>query len=69
MFCPKCQDEFRPGFSHCGRCNVDLVDDLTVVKPQASVVAREPAMPIRFAEYCGYLSLEEARHARDELRR
>ena len=48
---------------------MDLVDDLTVVKPQASVVAREPAMPIRFAEYCGYLSLEEARHARDQLRR
>ncbi len=67
MFCPKCQDEFRPGFTRCGRCNVDLVEDLTAVKQEA--VARKPAMPVRFAEYCGYLSLEEARQARDQLRR
>ena len=69
MFCPKCQDEFRPGFTRCGRCNVDLVDDLAAVKQEASAVAREPAMAVRFAEYCGYLSLEEARDARDQLRR
>ncbi len=67
MFCPKCQDEFRPGFARCGRCNVDLVEDLAAVKPEA--VAREPALPVRLAEYCGYLALEEARHARDQLRR
>ncbi len=67
MFCPKCKDEFRPGFARCGRCNVDLVEDLAAVKPEA--VAREPAMPVRLAEYCGYLALEEARHARDQLRR
>ena len=69
MFCPKCQDEFRLGFTRCARCNVDLVDDLAAVKQEASTVAREPAMAVRFAEYCGYLSLEEARQARDQLRR
>ena len=68
MFCPKCQDEFRPEFTHCGRCNVDLVDDLAAVEQEASV-EREPEMTVRFTEYCGYLSLEEAREARDQLRR
>jgi len=28
MFCPKCGDEFRPGFHHCPDCDVDLVDSL-----------------------------------------
>ena len=28
MFCPNCRDEFRPGFTHCAKCNVDLVDEL-----------------------------------------
>ena len=66
MFCPKCQDEFRSGFARCGRCNVDLVEELATLKREA--VAREPAMAVRFAEYCGYLSLEDARKARDKLR-
>ncbi len=67
MFCPKCQDEFRPGFARCGRCNVDLVEELAAVAQKA--VAREPALAVRFAEYCGYLSLDDARQARDQLRR
>ena len=67
MFCPKCEDEFRAGFTRCARCNVYLVEDLAAVKQEA--VVREPAMQVRLAEYCGYLSLEEARHARDQLRR
>jgi len=65
VFCPKCQDEFRTGFTRCARCNVDLVDDLAAVKQEE----REPETTVRFAEYCGYLSLEEARDARDQLRR
>ena len=67
MFCPKCQDEFRSGFTRCGRCNVDLVEDLAAVKQEA--VARQAPMLVRLAEYCGFLSLEEARSARDKLRR
>ena len=27
-FCPKCKYEYRPGFSHCPDCDVDLVDKL-----------------------------------------
>jgi len=28
MFCPECQAEYRPGFTHCASCDVDLVDTL-----------------------------------------
>jgi len=28
MFCPKCKAEYRPGFSHCSDCDVDLVKEL-----------------------------------------
>ena len=28
MFCPKCGDEFRPGFSTCPDCELPLVDRL-----------------------------------------
>jgi hypothetical protein len=30
MFCPECRAEYRPGFTHCGDCNVDLVQELPV---------------------------------------
>lgn len=26
MFCPDCRAEYRPGFTHCVDCDVDLVD-------------------------------------------
>ncbi len=28
MFCPQCHAEYRPGFTHCTDCDVDLVDTL-----------------------------------------
>lgn len=28
MFCPQCSAEYRPGFTHCTDCDVDLVDEL-----------------------------------------
>ena len=28
MFCPVCRYEFRPGFTHCNTCDVDLVETL-----------------------------------------
>jgi hypothetical protein len=28
MFCPRCQAEYRPGFTHCADCDVDLVYEL-----------------------------------------
>ena len=28
MFCPQCRTEYRPGFTHCTDCDVDLVAEL-----------------------------------------
>lgn len=28
MYCPKCRAEFRDGFSRCGSCDVELVNEL-----------------------------------------
>lgn len=28
MFCPKCKSEYRPGFTRCAECGVELVDRL-----------------------------------------
>ena len=32
MFCPKCKVEYRPGFSRCADCDVDLVESLPTAK-------------------------------------
>jgi hypothetical protein len=30
VFCPKCGDEYQPGFTRCSDCDTDLVDVLPV---------------------------------------
>lgn len=69
MFCPRCRDEFRPGFTRCASCNVDLVDSLDHA-PEPAAEARpagEPILPVVMAEYCGFLGLDDARDARNRL--
>lgn len=41
MFCPNCKVEYRPGFSHCVDCDVDLVYEL----PKTAVELRGEAEP------------------------
>jgi hypothetical protein len=36
MFCPQCKAEYRPGFTHCADCDVDLVWEL----PKRNTAAR-----------------------------
>jgi len=67
MFCPQCRDEFRSGFTKCGRCEVDLVRDLSQVGRTAEGAPAEPVV-VRMGEYCGFLALDEARSARDRLK-
>ena len=74
MFCPDCQGEYRPGISRCATCDVDLVEEPSRSLP-VPVSSREedgPA-PVEDSEamvnYCGFLTLQEARQARDLLRR
>jgi hypothetical protein len=67
VFCPECRDEFRLGFTRCGRCNVDLVDELTE-RPAPTPDEAEPAQHVPMAEYCGFVSLDEARESRETLK-
>jgi hypothetical protein len=64
VFCPKCEGEFRAGFTRCERCNVDLVDEL---KPKTDETL-PPRAPTSVAEYCGFFALDDAREARNRLR-
>ena len=68
MLCPVCKDEFRPGFSRCEPCNVDLVEDLSQAQPRSSEAPGGPPPQIRVTDYCGFLSLDEARGARELLK-
>ena len=69
MFCPVCRDEYRPGFTRCGTCEVTLVETLEAVAPRRTApVVSEVAAEEATANFCGFLTLEEARDARDKLR-
>lgn len=74
MFCPSCNDEFRPGFTRCATCNVDLVDSLSdaaaapaQAKARKEAADGQPAL-VPMTEYCGFLTLDEARGARGRLK-
>jgi hypothetical protein len=69
MFCPICKDEFRPGFTRCASCDVDLVESLSGSAPGSAPAApAAPAVsPRSLIEYCGFVSLDDARRARDQL--
>jgi len=68
MFCPTCRDEFRPGFTRCTTCDVALVESLDPEHRRAAPTDIEALAPVAMVEYCGFVSLDEARHARDRLR-
>lgn len=76
MFCPRCRDEFRPGFTRCADCDVDLVDSLDAAPPPVAARAavdketqhRAAQASLRFVDFCGFFDLDEARRARERLR-
>jgi len=69
MFCPVCRDEYRPGFTRCATCDVTLVERLDAGKADrpapilAEVAADEPT-----ANFCGFLTFDEARDARQTVK-
>jgi hypothetical protein len=69
MFCPVCRDEYRPGFTRCATCDVDLVETPEAAAPRTTApIVAEVAAEEATANFCGFLSLDEARQARDKLR-
>jgi hypothetical protein len=69
MFCPVCRDEYRPGFTRCATCDVELVHALNVEAPSVpEPVVADAAPEEPMVVFCGFLTLEEARQARDKIR-
>ena len=69
MFCPVCRDEYRPGFARCATCDAALVEALDAAGPRATApIVAEVAAEEATANFCGFLTLDEARHARDKAR-
>jgi len=68
MFCPRCQSEYRAGYTRCVPCEIELVESLeAVVADEAPIDLVAPAVAENLADYCGFLDLEEARDARNRL--
>ncbi len=71
MFCPECRDEYRPGFTRCATCDLDLVESLETSAPAhkpAPAIVSEIAVDEPMANLCGFLSIDEARDAREKVR-
>jgi len=71
MYCPVCRDEFRPGFTRCANCDVDLVEQLPsgeTASPPGRAPQRQAPAFVPMVEYCGFVSLDDARDARSTLR-
>ncbi len=71
MFCPDCQSEYRKGIDTCTTCEVKLVPQLTrgtahVAMPETLLAPAEGNDPL--VSHCGFLSLDDARQARETLR-
>jgi hypothetical protein len=70
MYCPECRDEYRPGFTRCATCDVDLVESLDSAPAKAAPapIVAEVAAEEAMVNFCGFLTLDEARQARDTVR-
>ncbi|HVB33128.1 MAG TPA: hypothetical protein VNJ52_01955 [Patescibacteria group bacterium] len=75
MFCPNCGIEYRPGFTRCNDCDVDLVDKLPSEEEPAEGEPADDSLELLWRGTQGgifneiALALEEAgiRHNREKL--
>jgi hypothetical protein len=59
MFCPQCRAEYRPRFTRCADCDLNLVDKL----PAQAIVAQAPVDPEDSDEdpFCSFWKGEDPR--------
>lgn len=59
MFCPQCNAEYRPGFTRCSDCDVDLVQD----PPHFALAGKQPVEPGDPNEdpFCSFWKGQDAR--------
>ena len=76
VICPQCRSEYRPGYVRCSSCGVDLVPEdraevavrSAAIEPEVEPETEAPVLEADLFPFCGFLTLEDARHAREELR-
>lgn len=70
MYCPVCRAEYRPEIARCSTCDVDLVTELAASSAGSAVGLQEEHIEAEaMMNYCGFHALEEAREAREQLRK
>lgn len=70
MFCPKCKVEYRPGFTRCSDCEVDLVDVLPeedLSSDEGLTMLWECADQIECVDVCRDLRSADVRYHVDEI--
>lgn len=68
MYCPVCRCEYRAGFTRCASCDEELVEAL---EPETTEGGFESGRlltdPGPMMDFCGFVTLEDAREARDSV--
>lgn len=62
MFCPNCRSEFRAGFTHCKKCDKELIDKLDPL-PEDKPIEYEYAEMVTIAETSELFEVALARGA------
>lgn len=66
-WCPKCQMEYKNGFSVCADCNIPLVDQLKATEPYHSLASFEKEDAAnKFMAFLSYSNIEDAALKLDE---